>query len=114
MELAYPSITLFFIYQNPVQDVVAILWMLFQPLLFGLIGAEVEVSSLSGDIIGEIFFFFVLDIISILNKNMDNFRYIFIDLFIKLKHMQLNKAKQNQLVYKKIPLTKYLKGKWNY
>lgn len=38
--------------KSPVQDVVGILWMIFQPLLFGLIGAEVKINSLSGDTIG--------------------------------------------------------------
>lgn len=38
--------------KNPVQDVVGVLWMIFQPLLFGLIGAEVKVSSLDGGTVG--------------------------------------------------------------
>ncbi|BFZ03690.1 hypothetical protein BsWGS_06729 [Bradybaena similaris] len=38
--------------QNPVDDVVGILWMLFQPLLFGLIGAEVDVTSLEVSLVG--------------------------------------------------------------
>ncbi|GFR84750.1 mitochondrial sodium/hydrogen exchanger 9B2-like [Elysia marginata] len=38
--------------KNPVQDVVGILWMIFQPLLFGLIGAEVKIDSLDGDTVG--------------------------------------------------------------
>ncbi|RUS84137.1 hypothetical protein EGW08_008111 [Elysia chlorotica] len=37
---------------NPVQDVVGVLWMIFQPLLFGLIGAEVKINSLSGGTVG--------------------------------------------------------------
>lgn len=43
-----------FISKNPVDDVVGILWLLFQPLLFGLIGAEVDVTSLDGSLVGEI------------------------------------------------------------
>ncbi|CAG5128447.1 unnamed protein product [Candidula unifasciata] len=38
--------------QNPVDDVVGVLWMMFQPLLFGLIGAEVDVTSLDGSLVG--------------------------------------------------------------
>lgn len=38
--------------QNPMEDVVGVLWMLFQPLLFGLIGAAVKVSSLKADDVG--------------------------------------------------------------
>ncbi|GFR84744.1 mitochondrial sodium/hydrogen exchanger 9B2-like [Elysia marginata] len=38
--------------KNPVEDVVAVLWMIFQPLLFGLIGSEVKISSLEGGTVG--------------------------------------------------------------
>ncbi|XP_005112307.1 sodium/hydrogen exchanger 9B2 isoform X2 [Aplysia californica] len=38
--------------KNPIEDVVGVLWMIFQPLLFGLIGAEVDISSLDGDTVG--------------------------------------------------------------
>ncbi|GFN98310.1 mitochondrial sodium/hydrogen exchanger 9b2-like [Plakobranchus ocellatus] len=38
--------------KNPVEDVVGVLWMVFQPLLFGLIGAEVKIESLDGNIVG--------------------------------------------------------------
>ncbi|GFR63527.1 mitochondrial sodium/hydrogen exchanger 9B2-like [Elysia marginata] len=38
--------------KSPVQDVVGVLWMILQPLLFGLIGAEVKISSLSGGTVG--------------------------------------------------------------
>ncbi|RUS73417.1 hypothetical protein EGW08_018823 [Elysia chlorotica] len=38
--------------KNPVEDVIAVLWMIFQPLLFGLIGAEVKISSLNGSTVG--------------------------------------------------------------
>ena len=39
--------------QNPVEDVVGVLWMIFQPLLFGLIAAEVEVGKLQADTVGQ-------------------------------------------------------------
>ncbi|XP_067670981.1 sodium/hydrogen exchanger 9B2-like isoform X2 [Haliotis asinina] len=38
--------------QNPIEGVVGVLWMIFQPLLFGLIGAEVEISSIDKNTIG--------------------------------------------------------------
>lgn len=38
--------------QDPIKDIVAILWMLFQPMLFGLIGAEVQISKIDGDTVG--------------------------------------------------------------
>ncbi|KAL8579402.1 hypothetical protein ACOMHN_026767 [Nucella lapillus] len=37
---------------NPVQSVMAGLWMIFQPLLFGLIGAAVDVSKLEAKTVG--------------------------------------------------------------
>ncbi|CAL1526359.1 unnamed protein product [Lymnaea stagnalis] len=39
--------------QDPIEDVVGVLWMLFQPFLFGLIGSEVKVSSLDGQVVGN-------------------------------------------------------------
>ena len=36
--------------------IVAILWMIFQPLLFGLIGAEVNISQIDGSTVGMNFF----------------------------------------------------------
>ncbi|XP_076458394.1 sodium/hydrogen exchanger 9B2-like [Babylonia areolata] len=39
--------------KNPVEEVVGVLWMLFQPLLFGLIAAAVRIDKLSGDTVGE-------------------------------------------------------------
>lgn len=38
--------------QDPIKDIVAILWMLFQPMLFGLIGSEVQISKIDGDTVG--------------------------------------------------------------
>ncbi|CAG5128446.1 unnamed protein product [Candidula unifasciata] len=38
--------------KNPVEDVTAVLWMVFQPLLFGLIGSAVNISSLESDTVG--------------------------------------------------------------
>ncbi|GFR84753.1 mitochondrial sodium/hydrogen exchanger 9B2-like [Elysia marginata] len=36
----------------PVEDVTGVLWMVFQPLLFGLIGAAVDMSTLDADTVG--------------------------------------------------------------
>ncbi|XP_012945768.2 sodium/hydrogen exchanger 9B2-like, partial [Aplysia californica] len=38
--------------KNPVEDVTGVLWMVFQPLLFGLIGAAVDISSLDPNTVG--------------------------------------------------------------
>ncbi|BFZ03687.1 hypothetical protein BsWGS_06726 [Bradybaena similaris] len=38
--------------KNPVEDVTGVLWMVFQPLLFGLIGSAVNISSLEPDTVG--------------------------------------------------------------
>ena len=40
-------------FQEPMAGIVAILWMIFQPLLFGLIGAEVNISQIDGSTVGE-------------------------------------------------------------
>ena len=37
----------------PVNSVFAVLWDIFQPLLFGLIGAEIDISQVEGKTIGE-------------------------------------------------------------
>lgn len=42
--------------QNPVEDVMGVLWMIFQPLLFGLIAAEVKVNKLSAETVGKLNF----------------------------------------------------------
>ncbi|KAL8568853.1 hypothetical protein ACOMHN_009673 [Nucella lapillus] len=39
--------------KNPVEDIVGVLWMIFQPLLFGLIAAAVQIDKLNGDTVGE-------------------------------------------------------------
>lgn len=45
--------------QNPVEGVTGVLWMIFQPLLFGLIGAQVNIASLEPETVGkEIIIFF--------------------------------------------------------
>ena len=38
--------------QNPVSDAYSVLWFVFQPLLFGLIGAEIRISALRADTVG--------------------------------------------------------------
>lgn len=37
---------------EPMAGIVAILWMIFQPLLFGLIGAEVDIMKIDGSTVG--------------------------------------------------------------
>ncbi|XP_076461638.1 sodium/hydrogen exchanger 9B2-like isoform X1 [Babylonia areolata] len=37
---------------NPVEGVMGVLWMIFQPLLFGLIAAAVEINKLEADTVG--------------------------------------------------------------
>ncbi|XP_060082239.1 sodium/hydrogen exchanger 9B2-like [Ylistrum balloti] len=37
---------------NGINDMVALLWMIFQPLLFGLIGAAVDVNTIDGGTVG--------------------------------------------------------------
>lgn len=38
--------------KDPVEEVMSVLWMIFQPLLFGLIGAAVRLDALSGETVG--------------------------------------------------------------
>eukprot|EP00112_Aurelia_sp_Birch-Aquarium-sp1_P023460 Seg700.2 transcript_id=Seg700.2/GoldUCD/mRNA.D3Y31 product="Sodium/hydrogen exchanger 9B2" protein_id=Seg700.2/GoldUCD/D3Y31 len=39
--------------KRPIADVLSVLWEFFQPLLFGLIGAEVGLEYLSGELVGR-------------------------------------------------------------
>lgn len=39
--------------QVPVEDIVGIAWEVFQPLLFGLIGAEIQISELDKNTVGK-------------------------------------------------------------
>ena len=41
--------------QTPVEEVMGVLWMVFQPLLFGLIGAKVDLSKLEPQAVGGSF-----------------------------------------------------------
>ena len=38
--------------KEPIENGISISWQLFQPILFGLIGAEVDISFLTGSLIG--------------------------------------------------------------
>ncbi|KAK0055993.1 mitochondrial sodium/hydrogen exchanger 9B2 [Biomphalaria pfeifferi] len=38
--------------KNPVENVIDVVWMIFQPFLFGLIGSEVDIFKLDLDVIG--------------------------------------------------------------
>lgn len=40
--------------QREVEKIVAVAWNIFQPFLFGLIGAEVSVTSLRPETVGKI------------------------------------------------------------
>jgi len=40
--------------QKEVEKIVAVAWNIFQPFLFGLIGAEVSVASLRPETVGKI------------------------------------------------------------
>ena len=40
-------------FQNPVEDVIGVLWMIHQPLLFGLIGSVVDISALDANTVGK-------------------------------------------------------------
>ena len=42
-----------FCFQNPVDDMFAKMWVLCEPLMFGLIGAEVDISKIQPSTIGE-------------------------------------------------------------
>lgn len=39
-------------FQNPVADVFGVIWQVMQPILFGLIGAEIDLTQLQLDTIG--------------------------------------------------------------
>ena len=39
----------------PVNQIFAVLWDIFQPLLFGLIGAEIAINKIDGKTIGVYF-----------------------------------------------------------
>ena len=41
--------------QDPLSDAVATLWLIFEPLLFGLIGAEVDIAQIDGSTVGMFF-----------------------------------------------------------
>lgn len=40
-------------FQAPIADAMAVVWEFFQPLLFGLIGAEVSIEYLDSTLIGR-------------------------------------------------------------
>lgn len=42
------------ILQEPMAGIVAILWMIFQPLLFGLIGSEVDIAKIDPGTVGKL------------------------------------------------------------
>ena len=42
--------------QEPVKKLVGIVWVLFEPILFGLIGAEVKLEYLEPSVVGKVIF----------------------------------------------------------
>lgn len=59
--------------QAEVQKIIAVAWNIFQPLLFGLIGAEVSVASLRPETVG---------------KNFKGVLWLKSTFYIKLKYLQ--------------------------
>ena len=49
-----PNVLLLFFQSDSITPAVAMTWVFFQPLLFGLIGAEVKVEHLKGNVIGKV------------------------------------------------------------
>ena len=41
--------------EMPVNQIFAVLWDIFQPLLFGLIGAEIDINKIDGKTVGVYF-----------------------------------------------------------
>ena len=41
------------VFQAPIADAMAVVWEFFQPLLFGLIGAEVSIEYMDSTLIGR-------------------------------------------------------------
>ena len=48
-------------FQNPIEEVVGVLWMIFQPLLFGLIAAAVQIDRLTPETVGNFKFWYFFD-----------------------------------------------------
>jgi len=40
-----------FLWQNPMADIYSVIWKVFQPVLFGLIGTETDLSQLKANTI---------------------------------------------------------------
>ena len=53
MDCARPK-AVSFLLQDPMGEIVAMFWMIFQPLLFGLIGAEVNIAQIDGGTVGRL------------------------------------------------------------
>jgi hypothetical protein len=52
-KIFFLSLNILFVLQEPMKDIVSILWMIFQPLLFGLIGAEIDVLKIDVGTVGK-------------------------------------------------------------
>lgn len=44
---------LFFYQKSPIASAMAIIWRIFEPILFGLVGAEVDIKYLEGSLVGR-------------------------------------------------------------
>ena len=49
-----PYFKLYFHLQVPVALVMSLVWQVFEPLLFGLVGAEVSVEYMNSKVVGEL------------------------------------------------------------
>ena len=56
LHLFFRTLTYLVFLQMPVEKALSALWVFFQPLLFGLIGAEVSLEYLSGKLVGKLHF----------------------------------------------------------
>lgn len=56
LRVLYVSVFSFY-FQNPVGEILVKVWRVFQPLLFGLIGNEIDINKLDGSVVGKDEFF---------------------------------------------------------
>lgn len=45
--------------KSPIAGATAVIWRIFEPLLFGLVGAEVDIKYLEGSLVGRFCFLLV-------------------------------------------------------
>ena len=54
-EALYSTSYCLHLFQASIEDTMGVLWTIFQPLLFGLIGAEVIIEYLDANLVGKNF-----------------------------------------------------------